>query len=88
MEHKGCVCFGGACNVAITKISDTTVVSFEASVAVDMNRIKVKMCMTVSFSSQTWVFLGLLGFGVLVGFFFFSLFYTTINPWEHSTVLV
>ena len=45
--------FGGAYNVAITKMSNTTIVSFEASVAVDVDRIKVKMCMTVNFSSQT-----------------------------------
>lgn len=47
--------------------------------ALDMNRIKVKMCMTVNFSSQTWVFLDVL-FVVCLGFFL--MFSTIINPWK------
>lgn len=38
---------GGAYDVAITKINNTTVVNFESSVAVSMNRIKVKMCLCI-----------------------------------------
>lgn len=63
--------------VTITKISNSMILSFGDSVAVDTNRIKVKMCMTVSFSS--WVFLDLLVFGVFCGLlFFFHVLYLSI----------